>query len=553
MQASDTGRSIEDRLQPWIDQAEYLILLILTFMVWTAGWVNLVVFESFDPVILGRYSLPVFVLLIVYTIGLGVWLWLIVSLSALARFKRIIAFFQRTPLAFFMVLLVFVAIVASMFVIALWTTLPLVEISALVVMVEFIGLVLFSKQQGDQPKQGWRRIAIGLLAAFILIELILQALAFVGVLPLQNTRGMYRAYGRVYQNVEGHANGITNQFGWYYPDFRLEDETRRVLLLGDTTVQALQIAKSDHMGVQLDTLTGDAVEVMAMGHPGYGAGLYLDTALYDFIWGNVAPDEMIVFIQPANDLQVVTEPASERPYFILNDDGRAVVHPDDATFLHVFEHVVFAGHEPVNPVDTIITHSFILTAIGDVIAQIAPPPPPYELQAPPSTFIREVVPQYSVTPHTATRSDAEPFGRASFIFDTNPDDRAENAHAILDGQLRIFINFMQARDITVKLVTVPYFPEAFYEQATDEWDGQFGDYDLLLPERRVRQFAEENGVSFLSLGDYLQATTPVDELRALFFNNGTGHLTEAGHALVAETLHACFYSESTVAGCVKTP
>jgi hypothetical protein len=106
------------------------------------------------------------------------------------------------------------------------------------------------------------------------------------------------------------------------------------------------------------------------------------------------------------------------------------------------------------------------------------------------------------------------------------------------------------KGIAFHLVTIPVFTEAFYVQA--EWNTQFGTADLLLPERKLREFAAENDIPFLGLGGYLAASdTSPEQVQALYFNNGRGHFTPAGHQWAAAAVYACFFAQTATpdAGC----
>ena len=87
-----------------------------------------------------------------------------------------------------------------------------------------------------------------------------------------------------------------------------------LLLVGDSYVQGLQVNISEHMAQQLDALTDDeSMHFFTTGMSDFGATTYLNTNLYSFIWDDLAPDEIIVFFNPANDFQYVTVPTGEAP------------------------------------------------------------------------------------------------------------------------------------------------------------------------------------------------------------------------------------------------
>lgn len=544
--------TIEERLQPWIDQAEYVIALTIIIMAWSAGWVDLLAFESFTTTVFGRYSLPFFGLFVVYSLGFVFWFYLVLTLRGLNAFRKFIDTVQNTPLLAVAIFGIFAALIASMIFIRYWVFFQLLQGMVLTLILVFTVLILFTKYSPESNFQLWRKIIIAGLGLFFGVELIFHALAFFGALPLQNTSGLYTPYGLVYQNEEGQSYTRTNRFGWYYPDFEVDEDNYNIVLNGDTYVQGLQVPVNENMGVQLQNLiSDDETQVMSLGQSGYGPGVYLSSALDNFIWSQVAPDEFVIFFHLANDFQVVDAPNSERVYYITNEDERAVLHPDDSLHRHVLEHVVFAGHQPPLLIETILSQSFLINELRGWLRRLNPPPPPYELSAPENSYVREAVPFYSVIPHIDNRNDAMPFGSASFVFQVDGSEQAETAYEIALGQLDNFFRYMRARDISIRLVTIPFFPESFYEtQSGTDWDATFDGYDILLPEQRFADFTTENDIPFIAGGTLMQSQGfSVEEIQALFFNEGTGHLTAAGYQFFAEAMHNCFYAEDAPLTC----
>ena len=555
---SEKPSSIEERLQPWIDEAEILIALTLIIMAWAAGWVDLFAFESFNGDIFGRYSLPFFVALIAHTFGFVVWFRLMLSLNALRGFKRFIGTLQERAPRGLLMLGFFVLLLWSMPHISYWAMLPLYQGSMIVVMLIFTLLLFFLKPRPESRMQPWRRIVLGVLGAFLVVELVLYVLAFARVLPLENTSGLFEPYGLIYQNQEGSVLARSNQFGWYAPDFQIDADARTILLNGDTFVQGVQVPLDAHMAQQLQAgLTDSNTQVMSVGQAGYGPGVYLDNSLYGFIWGTLQPDEMIIFFHLANDFQVVDAPRSERVFFNLRESGRAVLDPADSVYQHALAHVVFSGHEAPVFIEGAMTYSFLLNELSKLIdTRIAPPPPAYDLTVPPYSFLREVVPFYPVTPYMDEASTEEPFGPASFVFASEPSDAAETAYGVAFSQIRNIRDYLAERDIRVRLVTIPYFPAAFYDSAAGPgWESSLGDYDMLQPEARLQAFAQEEGIAFIATGTAMQAEgLGAADIQALFFREGNGHLTESGHAFFAQMLADCFYANEaspSPAGCTR--
>lgn len=528
-----TGTSdLERRLQPWIDQGEYIITLVIALMAWSAGWVDLVGFVSpANPIIFGRYAPPFFAVLVAFTLGFGLWIWLIRSLKALDRMKQGIAFIQRRPWIYALTWVVFGAVIWSMFEVSYWLSLPLLESAVLALMLLFSAVVLLANPVPGVAMHAWRKVALGLIGALLLFEGALHGLAGAGALPFNNLSGLTVPYGSVYQASEGRGGGTTNRFGWYYPDFRLEPGSTRIILSGDTFVQALQAPMDAHMGLALERQLGAGTEVLAQGQLGYGSTMFINPIMHNYIWKPLQPKEIVVFFHLANDFQLADHSVDPRPRYMLGPDGVPMVVEEDFAYWHTLAHEVIAGHDPVNPIRTVLSNSLSLQlALGALGGN-----------------------QPRFVPFTEQASEAQPFGPATPLFETAPSAEARQSFALAAAQIKTFATSLADKGITLRIVTIPYVPQAVLADST--WNPAYGAYDVLAPERELEAAAKEAGVPFLAMGRYMQAGGASSaQVRELFFNGGRGHLTEQGHAFFAQAIYDCFYSQAAALdaskGCV---
>ncbi|MEM6527681.1 MAG: hypothetical protein AAF653_05265 [Chloroflexota bacterium] len=540
-QPSAESKSIEERLQPWIDRGEYVIVLTIAIMMWAAGWVDVLAFESeFNPTVFNRYPIPVFAFLIVYTLGFGFWFWLVGSIRALDGFIRVVGWAQRQPLLYFGAWAGFIVVIYSMFTVEHWLQLPLLMSAVLVYMVLFTGLVLLAKPAPDSPFQRWRKVALVLVGALIVLEVSLQALAYLRVLPLNYDRGTTVPFGRVYQNTEGFADGRTNSLGWYYPEFTLSEGTDRILLSGDTFVEALQVSQEAHMGQQLQSLLNESedvqTEVLAQGQIGYGSTMFMNSIMSPYIWEPLEPAEIVVVFHVANDFQIEDSAVDPRPKWALDENGTPIPADEDFDYWHRMAHTAIAGHDPINPARTIGSNLLVVKVGGNLLA---------------AAGIDVQRPDFAMNIERTT--DEQPFGPASYMFATDMSTEAEYSLEMATALMGDMVSYMDARGIAVRLVTIPFFPEQFYEQSSEEWQTMFGGYDVLLAEQRLQEVAADLDVSFLGMGQYLQDSgQSADDVRGLFLSDGFGHLSEAGHAAFADAMYACFYADGStdVNGCV---
>jgi hypothetical protein len=530
--------SLEERLKPKIDQAEYLLLLVLALMLWMAGFVDLFTHTSQDAVVFGLYSLPYFALLLLYSTGFLFWGLLIFPANSLTWFKQGLHFIQTRPVLALGSIGAALLYLASMFVWERWAAFPLLQASSALLVLLMVGALLLARPAPQVGIAPWRKIVLSVLGAALLFEVVLQGLAATGLLPAQNYAGLFTHHGRVYQNQEGVTHASANRLGWYYPEFVLADGSRRVVLTGDSFVQGLQVSKEQHMGMQLQALlnsgkelpdTGGSdqlsTEVLALGLPGFGPGLYLDPLLYPYTTQPLQPVEVVVFFHLANDFQTISGPGQAVPYYKIDAEGRVKLHPDDFEMRHNLQHLIIRGYEPVNPVRTAASYSFLF-GLADTRFQIQ--------GAPPSSNLHGL---------NMNQRSAGPMGAASFMFASQASAEREQALAVASGLLSDYHDTLAEQGVQMRLVSIPYFPPEFYIQNSGKnWTNRVDRYDLFLPELDLEAFAAKRSIPYLPLGQYLQASGfSSEEIQELFYQDGSGHLTAEGHALVAEALYHCFY------------
>ncbi len=522
---------LEEKLEHKLAQAEYIIPLVIGLMLYVAGFVDLLTNTTPGGAVLGVYSLPLFAVLLVYAAGFGGWWWLIVPRDSVDVVKRGIAYVQRRAWLGLLLSAAGGAVIFSILEWYFWLYYPLLGTAVLLLIVLALGLLLLARPEPQVKMQAWRRVLLALAGAAIAVEVITQMAAAVGLLPVRNLSGLFVPHGRIYQRTEaGVINASTNRYGWYYPEFSLRAE-RRIILAGGAYLQGLRVRPRENMGVRLERLIDRSdTEVLALGYPEYGPGIYADTTLHPYTAGRLEPDEMVVVFHLANDLQAMSGP--ERyglPYYVIDGANQVDIHPDSVDRRHELWHVTITGYDPMNPVLTLQSQLFTLQWLDQAWRGVRGQEP--------------AVPELSV--NTAAASDAQPFGASSFAFEREGNPQAENAFTIATRLLEVYHAALKEQGVSLRLVTIPYFPAAFYRQNSGAaWSTELGPYDILLPEKRLAEFARSQGIPFLPMGAYLRAAgLSVDDIRSLFYEGGTGHFTPAGHALYAEAMYVCFYSD----------
>lgn len=526
-----------DTLEERIQKPGYLLFLVVVLLLLIVGFVDLIDYQALLPDVLGRYGLRYFVVMVGYTIFMLAWASLLLKPNDDRLITGVLDFLQMHPLlavgALVLIVLANVVIInAGTTIDGAILTLPAFQIVMLSISLLFAGAILFYKWGDESRPQRWRKIVLAVLGILLVIELLLQALAFFGALPgdLSTTQSYdsYSPYNRIYQSGEGFGSGLTNNFGRYAPPFDLLPDSHRVAILGDSFVEGLQVRKEENFGVLLEEQLaaanqGEPVsEVLSLGHPDLGPGIYLSNWMLAAMASELEPQEAIILFDLGSDFQTVDRAGTGSPFFVY--EGQGQVQLDISSFwndLHEVEHYVHRGYEGLQTVLILKTNYLTPRFLWESLSKVA-----------------AASEEKSATENISTEFDID---RANgFVFNEQTN---EEALLIASSQINMAREQLDRYGMEIKLVTNPTFTENFFRQ--EEWNTTFGNSDLLLPERELRQSAANYGIPFLGLGAYMQAQglTPA-EVQSLYFEEGLGHLTPEGHEFVAEALYECFYAQS---------
>ena len=137
------------------------------------------------------------------------------------------------------------------------------------------------------------------------VELLLQLLSLGHLIP--NLRMAHQVpFGRIYWCGEGNTHGVMNRHGFNCPRATFSPDARKVVLVGDSYVEAIQVDTADHMGGHLEDLANrggggaEPVEVIAMGRNGTGPAHYVEVIRYAIEYER--PDDVVMFVFLGNDL-----------------------------------------------------------------------------------------------------------------------------------------------------------------------------------------------------------------------------------------------------------
>lgn len=547
---------------------EFLLFLVITFLLWSVGFVDLLAHPATDPTyaVVGPYSRGVAALIAVYALLFLLWLALLLLPRSHLLVQQAVIYGQdRNWLAF--------ALMAAIFFVSWhiltrpnWLKYPGMSTTLLLFVLLLGSILLFWRWGQRSTARLWRKSIVAVLLAAITLELAGQAGAFFGLFPNSiHYDGGYVSQGRILHNQEGFGNGTANAFGWYYPEFRLEPGTYRIGLIGDTYIQALQINPDQHLGVVLEEQInqnsgGKRTEILALGYPGYGPGLYLDPEMLDFAQQAFALDEVIVAIHVGNDLRNLTRPSDLDVYFEFAEPDTLTIHRDNLTRWHDVAHYALTGYEPYHPLRVVKSHYLTPVLWRTFFSPGFQQQDTFSLSTSDPTRagglnipgVRGVIARQSddtLAGHTPVLAMdlVETSGLSDFLFERDSSQEAREAFEITRLLLARFQAHAREHGIKLRVVTIPVFPESFYQTyQSGPWSSELGAYDLFLPERMLHNFAQENDIPMLAMGQrMLEDGLTAAQLQSFYYSHGTGHFTPEGHAYFATSIEECFYKRDS--------
>ncbi|MEM8859768.1 MAG: hypothetical protein AAGD96_15685 [Chloroflexota bacterium] len=519
--------SLEER----IEKPGYLLLVVTTLLLLIIGWVNLISVQSETPVLFNWFSIPQFAFIILYTIFTIRFGWLLRWPNDDAWFTKLIINLQNRPMVGLIALGAGALLIASLFIptrlMDIWLFHPALQVTFILVFILFLVIMVMYRNQDPSRPRIWKLLGYGVIG-FLAIELILQGASLLGLSPL--TTALTEAvgpYDRIYYiNEEGSVNNtFANEFGWHFPEFRLEEDSHRIAVLGDAYVKGYGVSAEDNLGVKLDILVNEEgslnlenPEAFSLGFPDYDTGLFLSDTTVQHNHESYEFDDLLIFFDLADDFQTVTAPSDEA-FFYYEEDGELILDPASWGFRHDAAHFTLWGSADGFKPNRFLNSQIMLSRLLQ------------RFIAPNSTAPKVPAPQQDISLPN------------SFVFYEETDD---NAQFIVDKQLEKLVEeTLTPYQINSLLVTIPAFPKEFYAQSGTNWTTQFGEADLQLPESVLRETVSNHGVSFLGMIEYMKAKgLSVDEVQALFMADGLGYFTPEGHAFFAQAAFECFYAQS---------
>ncbi len=370
------------------------------------------------------------------------------------------------------------------------------------------------------------------------LEALLQLTALLGVLPDMNLNAAV-PFGRIYQNREGYAHGVRNRHGWNSLRSAFSPEAHKVLLIGDSFLEAPHVPRSLHLDAVLEDLLRAATpdrstEVMALGRSGFGPAQYLELARYGVRAFN--PDQVVVFVFVGNDLRsaVLAQEIVDKPnhdpahwiYYQLDARGDLALHPKSRKTPQALQRKLNQQHAGLwANLPQVLTSHYLTLAIGlrlyDRLKSREPPTP-------------------------GAHDELGELGLSSLYFRLPLGPEAEAGLTITTAILAQLGSELSAQGKSFAVVTIPVFTPSFYAtQSGKGWQSTVNGLDLRLPEHELSVRLGARGIRTLLMGQALQqAGLTVEEVQQLYFFAGSGHFTAQGHAACARIVAAQLFGVS---------
>jgi hypothetical protein len=372
------------------------------------------------------------------------------------------------------------------------------------------------------------------LSSFVITAIVLEA--WLAIAQMNNKSydwyipGLGGTYmpGAYYRHTkEGFSEGYINSHGFrdYERDYEKRPNTFRILLLGDSYVEALQVAIDDSFPAILEkTLNENSnlieFEVLNLGQSGFGTA---DAYMRYLNFGvKYSPDLVVLAFLTGNDIQDNSKFLSRENiayYFVFDEHGNLEL---DRSLFDKYERSLTYGKRIFQALKR---ESYLVSLISERLYLL-------RFQLRDYSFRRRVARDQQGRPQ-AKISEFSPYN----IYLTNMTDSWKDAFAVTAGILRKFRNSVEENGSRLVLVTLSNAEQIHsdvQQQLRQEYDVTF---DFEQPDRIIEEVAQKENIDHLKLmpafrdyhlrtGTYLHG----------FGGSKQGHWNENGHRLAAEKI-----------------
>lgn len=368
------------------------------------------------------------------------------------------------------------------------------------------------------------------LYLLIIVEVLLQILAGLHILPALTTIS-HVPYGRVYFTKENFSSGVMNRYGWYAPAFDLQKPGQRIVIIGDSFVEAAQVNIENNFPALLADRLPET-HINALGISGIGPAHYLELQRYAI--QHLQPDEIVVVTFLGNDFRNLVREQRKREraaeiYYDLTTHGELTLDTDSERAREKFRHRLERNHAPLWSQSGRILASHCLlcktieTIVGSSIALLTP-----------------------ATDNESLEGTGFMAGIGRDIFSAAPGAATRQSIDLYDALFRTMQSEARQHNIRLRVVSIPNYPAVYFKSGGDYYGKlQFDGFDLEQPDRYLHRTCRRYNIECHSLYEQHRrhGLQPTELVRHFFFN-GTGHLSEVGHVYMADFLEQILTADS---------
>jgi hypothetical protein len=364
---------------------------------------------------------------------------------------------------------------------------------------------------------------IGLEAWLALVQINVKS--YVRYVPGKETTYLPGAY---YRNTkEGFSEGYINSHGFrdYERTYEKPQNTFRIIVLGDSYVEALQVALQDAFPAVLEKMLNQQsnstrFEVLNLGQSGFGtADEYMR---YVNFGSKYSPDLVILAFLTGNDFQdnsKILSGGETRFYFVFDSNGNLVL--DRSLFDEYEKHLTFWR----KAFQVIKRKSYLASLVSERFYLA-------NLQVR-NRYVRKMFASQSQNGSPTGIDEFSPLN----IYLPEMSERWKGAFAVTTALVRKFRDTVEASRRRFVLVTLSNAVQV-HPLLQQELKREYGDiFDFEQPDRIIGEFARKEHIHHLQLmptfreyhlrtGKYLHG----------FGGSRGGHWNENGHRLAAEKL-----------------
>jgi lysophospholipase L1-like esterase len=335
--------------------------------------------------------------------------------------------------------------------------------------------------------------------------------------------------GAYYRHTkEGFSEGYINSHGFrdYERTYEKQPNTFRIVILGDSYVEALQLALRDTFPALLEKKlneNSDSIkfEVLNLGQSGYGTA---DEYMRYLNFGvKYSPDLVILAFLTGNDFQDNSKFLSRENitfYFVFDEHGNLVL---DRSLFDEYERSLTFGKRLFQ---TIKRESYLANLVSERLYLLRFQIRDYSFRR---SFLRD-------EQSGGSREAVDEFSPLN-IYLNKMTDRWKEAFAITTGILRQFRNSVESNGSRFVLVSLSN-AEQVHPEVQQELNEKYGPaFDFEQPDRIIEEFAKKEHINYLKLmSGFREYHLRTGKYLHGFSGSKRGHWNENGHRLAAEKI-----------------